>query len=148
MKKNISKVMALGVTVVTVVIAVLISVLLCANYYEQKNRKSIEDFVGTFSYGDTGRSMEDVVYLAIASTGENQNKLQFIEYKISDEEVINRGTCMYEDGNYVTLRDDEDGIVAHVVYVKDECLLLSNGQEAKTLKKISDGAVVPTNQEE
>ena len=106
MKKNISKVMALGVTVVTVVIAVLISVLLCANYYEQKNRKLIEDFVVHFTNVDTGRR------------------------------------------RHVTLRDDEDGIVAHVVYVKDECLLLSNGQEAKTLKKISDGAVVPTNQEE
>lgn len=145
MKKNVSKITMAISMIIIVIVTILLSVYLSKSSFYQKINKSKEDFVGTFSWGATEKSMENMIYLAIISDEENENSVHFVEYYVSNEKVIKQGKCSFSDNNYITLLDEDGNTYAHIVYVTDKYLLFDGGKEGKIIEKIGIGPVLPTN---
>lgn len=144
MKKKISKIVTIILMILIIIVTILISVYVSKDIFYKKNTKSKEDFIGTFSWGATEKNNEKMIYLAIINDDENENSIQFIEYYVSNEEIIKKGECILTNDNYVVLLDENGNYFASIVYVIDGYLLFDNEKKAKSIEKIVDGPVLPT----
>lgn len=147
MKKRVSKVTISMVFIVT--FTALITAYLCRDSFYQENKKSRQDFAGTYSWGAAeNNNMENMVYLAVMVTDENKNSTRYVAYYVSGENIIQEGECILSDNNYATFLDENGEVFARIVFNLGNYMLFDEDQEAKILEKISDGPVMPTNREQ
>lgn len=140
----------ISLTIATIIIfiaTILISLYLSKDFFYQKVIKNKNDFIGTFSWGETENNIENMVYLAIIKEDNPEDNAQFIAYYVSNEKVIAHGEWIFTNNNYITLLDENKNTFAHIVYVPDGYLLFNNENEAIKLKKISIAPVLPPNKD-
>lgn len=128
---------------------VLCIIIFASGYFLGKNQayqsvsKEEKDFIGTFKYAERENSMASTFYVAVMRDGDN---IRYLEYNMSTEEVIQEGSCVLSEDNYLTLCDREGNPRAYLAYVTDHYLYFGFEKGAMEATKISEGPVMPTHE--